>query len=233
MSNDIFFNLNNFIENTTELLNKFKFNHIKTYNDFDEVVNPFFDKYEKKAKITKGVVKGKKYKDLLEYKHKHLTVLLNDSTELSNNIQFEKHITEDNLLDYMIKSIIDNRLIPILKFVIYELAKVMQSFETKNDLNNAIDLSDTKGTEKIIMITQLGILDFLKEQQPFLNVNALASVISGITGVKQVSVYPMINTIIKKDSNINMISQKNNPFNTKKTVAKINQKIISAGFIPK
>ncbi len=43
----------------------------------------------------------------------------------------------------------------------------------------------------------------------------------------------MINTIIKKDSNIDMISQKNNPFNTQKTVNKINQKIISAGFTPK
>ena len=146
MSNDIFFNLNNFIENTTELLNKFKFNHIKTYNDFDEVVIPFFDKYEKKAKITKGIVKGGKYKDLLEHKQKHLIILLKDSTELSNGIHFEKHITENNLLDFMIKSIIDNRLIPILKFVVYELHKAI--FETKDDLNNAIDLSDTKGTEK-------------------------------------------------------------------------------------
>ncbi len=82
----------------------------------------------------------------------------------------------------MIKSIIDSRLIPVLKFVVYELTKVMQCFETKNDLSSAIDLSDTNNTEKIIMLTQLGILDFLKEQQPFLNVNALASVISGITG---------------------------------------------------
>ncbi len=229
MSNDIFFNLNDFIENTTELLNKFKFNHIKTYNDFDEVVIPFFDKYEKKAKITKGVVKGKKYKDLLEYKHKHLTVLLNNSTELSNNIQFEKHITENNLLDYMIKSIIDNRLIPILKFVVYELSKVIQSFETKNDLNNAIDLSNTNNTEKIIMLTQLGVLDFLREQQPFsVSTNALANAISGITGIKNVSVQPMINPILN-----NTVNQKNNPFNTKKTVAKINQKLISIGFTPK
>lgn len=89
-----------------------------------------------------------------------------------------------------------------------------------------IDLSDTKGTEKIIMLHKLGVLDFLKDIPPFKdNVNSLASAISGFTGIDQKNVYPMINQILKP-----LNDQKNNPLNSQKKVDKINKQLALIGF---
>ncbi len=91
-----------------------------------------------------------------------------------------------------------------------------------------IDLSNTKGTEKIIMLKQLGILDFLKEKQPFnVSTNALASALSGITGIKTDTLQSYINPIDNPS-----VNQKNNPLKKEKSVTKINQKLISIGFNP-
>lgn len=99
---------------------------------------------------------------------------------------------------------------------------------TQKEKESILDLSDSKGTEKIIMLKQLGVLDFLNSKEPFnTSINSLASAISGITGEKQTSVYPMINPILNPTN-----KQKNNPLNTKKTVNKVNQKLISIGFNP-
>jgi hypothetical protein len=109
----------------------------------------------------------------------------------------------------------------------------------KQELNNVntetirkevsgIDLSDAKGTEKIIMLHKLGVLDFLKEQEPFkYSINALASAISGITGEKQTVIQSYINPIFSKS-----VGQKNNPLATEKTVNKVTQKLISIGYNP-
>lgn len=125
----------------------------------------------------------------------------------------------------------------------YSRAKILESIITKkNELlenknkhsnpSNSIptsiisDLSDTIGTEKIIMLHKLGVLEFLKQKEPFnLSTNALASAISGITGIKQQSVYPMINPIFNPEND-----QKNNPLTTDKTVNKVIQKLINLGF---
>jgi hypothetical protein len=97
--------------------------------------------------------------------------------------------------------------------------------EPENE-NVNIDLSDNKGTEKIIMLNELGLLDFLREKQPFnVSINSLASAISGFTGIKQKTVQSYINPIFSKE-----VNQKNNPLNSEKTVSKINQKLISIGY---
>lgn len=83
-----------------------------------------------------------------------------------------------------------------------------------------------KGTEKIIYLEKLGILDFLNEKAPFnTSTNALANVISAITGIKQTSVYPMINPILKDN-----VDQKNNPLLTENTVRKVQLKLDQIGF---
>lgn len=90
------------------------------------------------------------------------------------------------------------------------------------------DLSDSKGTEKIIMLDKLGILDILRSQEPFnMSVNALSSAISGITGIKQVTVQSYLNPIINPNAD-----QKNNPLKVEKTVVKVEDKLSSIGFIP-
>ena len=108
----------------------------------------------------------------------------------------------------------------------YNINKQTRSSDTFNDVST--DLSNTIGTEKIIMLHKLGVLDFLKEKPPFnLSTNSLASVISGITGIKQSSVYPMINPIFSPTN-----KQKNNPLKTEKTVSSVVQKLISIGYKP-
>nr|WP_321224797.1 hypothetical protein [uncultured Psychroserpens sp.] len=100
--------------------------------------------------------------------------------------------------------------------------------EINSETELIFDLSDSNGTEKIIMLAKLGVIDFLKEKEPFnTSINSLASAISGITGIKQVSVYPMINPMINPSNN-----QKNNPFNSQKTVSKIITQLVNLGFKP-
>jgi len=99
-----------------------------------------------------------------------------------------------------------------------------QTYKFKID---EIDLSDSKGTEKIIFLKQLGILDFLREKQPFnLSTNALASALSGITGIKHKTLQSYINPIDNPTA-----KQKNNPLKNKKLVNEVNQKLISLGYI--
>ncbi|WP_179344224.1 hypothetical protein [Winogradskyella ursingii] len=99
-----------------------------------------------------------------------------------------------------------------------------KSIETKP----LIDLSESKGTEKIIMLQQLGVLDFLKSKQPFIqSTNKLAEAISGFTGINSGTVQSYINPM-----NDNTTNQKNNPMTKLKTVTKVNQKLISIGYNP-
>lgn len=92
----------------------------------------------------------------------------------------------------------------------------------------AIDLSDNRGTEKVIMLYKLGVLDFLKEQEPFnLSTNRLASALSGITGIDTKTIQSYINPIISEG-----VSQKNNPLMKEKNVQKVTQTLIEIGFDP-
>jgi len=106
---------------------------------------------------------------------------------------------------------------------------ILEKLQIKLDrLPKELDFSAPKGTEKIIMLHQLGILDFLKEKEPFnLSTNALASVISGITGEKREVMQSYLNPIFSKN-----VSQKNNPLKTESTVKKIKNKLILIGYNP-
>lgn len=91
-----------------------------------------------------------------------------------------------------------------------------------------IDFSDSKGPEKIVMLNQLGILDFLKSKQPFIqSTNKLAEAISGFTGEKAGTIQSYINPMNNPTS-----SQKNNPMTKQNVVSKVNQKLISIGYNP-
>ncbi len=91
-----------------------------------------------------------------------------------------------------------------------------------------INLSDTKGTEKIIMLEKTGVLDFLRKQTPFnLSVNSLASLLSGITGMPQATVQSYLNPICNHS-----VDQSKNPFKSTKTVNKVVEKFNSIGYKP-
>lgn len=113
----------------------------------------------------------------------------------------------------------------ILKFLKSKLISDRKIADTKPE--PLLDFSNAKGTEKIVMLQQLGIIDFLKQQQPFIqSTNKLAGVISGITGEKAITIQSYINPM-----NDERTSQKNNPMTKKKVVSKVNQQLISIGYI--
>ena len=100
--------------------------------------------------------------------------------------------------------------------------------KSKAEKQPLMDFSDSKGTEKIVMLQQLGVLDFLRTQQPFIqSTNKLAEAISGFIGEKSETVQSYINPMINPTT-----SQKNNPMTKEKVVSKVNQKLITIGFNP-
>jgi hypothetical protein len=92
-----------------------------------------------------------------------------------------------------------------------------------NEDTNA-DLSDSKATEKIIYLRLIGFFKHIKEREPSLNDNQIATLVSGITGEKYDTIksylYPILST---------GVSQRNNPFSREKKVAIIKNKLIDLG----
>jgi hypothetical protein len=94
--------------------------------------------------------------------------------------------------------------------------------EKKEDI--LIDYSQSKLTEKIIALNEAGVLDFLRNKEPFnFSVNSLAEFLSLCLGEKTTSIQSYINAII------NNSDQSKSPYNTTKTVEKVKQKLIQIG----
>jgi hypothetical protein len=138
---------------------------------------------------------------------------------LSENI-----IVQKNMLLGSIKYFEDKH----LDFVGYKaLAWKLQStyseiFDKKEEV--LIDYSESKLTEKIIALNEVGVLDYLLTKEPFnLSVNSLAEYLSLCLGEKTSSIQSYINPIINKSD------QTKSPYNTPKTVDKVKQKLIQIG----
>ena len=113
-----------------------------------------------------------------------------------------------------------------LKNTLFEYQIKLDRFKPLSNSESILDFSDSKGTEKIIMLEKLGILKFLREQEPFIrSTNSLASAISGFTGIKANTAQSYINPM-----NNPTAIQKNNPLNKEKNVNKVIQKLTSLGF---
>ena len=106
----------------------------------------------------------------------------------------------------------------------YSLERIKQLSELKEE-EVLIDYSDLSLTEKIIALNKGGVIDFLREKEPFnLSVNSLAAYLSLCIGEKTISIQSYINPIINKNSD-----QDKSPLKTKKTVKKVEQKLINIG----
>ena len=216
------------IEDTnTLLINEFTFGT----DDFEvlkEKINIYFDKYEYKPNIVKGITSTIPHKELLKSKLNHLKTLLNHCNYMIDKLVIPNVImTNEDVIIFTKHSILENRIKPLLEFVIneIELTTTEEKIEP-NQIEDGIDFSDTSGTEKIIMLYKLGVLDFLKTKHPFnTSTNKLASAISGITGIRQETTQLFINPIDNPNTN-----QKNNPLETSSTVKKVEAKLLSIGF---
>ena len=105
----------------------------------------------------------------------------------------------------------------------YSLERINQLLEVKKE-EILIDYSTSKITEKIIALNETGVIDFLKEKEPFnVSTNSLAEYLSLCLGEKTTSIQSYINPIINKSD------QSKSPYNTKKTVNTVKQKLINIG----
>ena len=107
----------------------------------------------------------------------------------------------------------------------YTLELIKQPLEPKKEDEPLIDYSNSKLTEKIIALNELGVLDFLREKEPFnMTTFKLAEYLSLCLGEKAISIYPCINPIFNKT-----VKQKNNPYETVATVKKTKKNLIQIG----
>lgn len=99
--------------------------------------------------------------------------------------------------------------------------------KTIEDLNNsALDYSETNAKRKIIYLHQLGILDFLRQaQKPNTSVNAIAEILSAITGEKTITLQPYLNPIFNTNN-----EQARNPLRSSKHVDEVNKHLDKKGF---
>jgi len=227
-SNEIAFdNLNRLIEDSEILANKIVF---KTSNleGLENDVDEYFSKYEYKPNIIKGLTSTIKHKSLIVNKFDHLNLLLRQFEGISMNRKVPNLIDDDeSYLKFFEKSVIENRIIPLITFVVFEISLCLEEHkESAKNHAEEIDLSDTNGAEKIVMLQKLGILDYLKALHPFdASTNLLASAISGITGMNANTVQSYINPIANPT-----VSQKNNPLKRDGIVNKVIKKLSMINF---
>ena len=113
-----------------------------------------------------------------------------------------------------------------------EIRKVIKIIEPRKEhisvkeKEEPIDMSDTSITSKIIYLEKLGIISFLRKQEPFsTSVNSMATVISAITGGKSTTIQPMLNPMLSTE-----VDGKNNPMNSINSVRVVENKLIQIGF---
>lgn len=106
----------------------------------------------------------------------------------------------------------------------------MNSIAVKGDsiikLNNepTIDLSDSKPIDRIRALGLIGFFKNIKDREPHLSINQIASLTSAITDINQRTVQSYINPILSTD-----VSQEKNPFNKIEKVTVIKNTLISIG----
>lgn len=89
-----------------------------------------------------------------------------------------------------------------------------------------LDYSNNSNAEKIVFLHELGILEFLRKQQPFgMSTNKLAEVVSSFTGVKQTTAQSYLNPIFSKD-----VDKSKSPL-TDKNLKTVSEKLMKMGFI--
>ena len=111
----------------------------------------------------------------------------------------------------------------MIEFLFLEKAN-LQAQEKKEE-EVSIDYSDSTIAEKIIALNEGGVIDFLKEKEPFnVSTNSLAAYLSLCMGVKTTSIQSYIQPIINKKSD-----QDKSPYKTDTTVKKVKQKLINIG----
>lgn len=141
-------------------------------------------------------------------------IIENQKSELKEN----EEIDLNNLLNEKYSS--------SYKKIISFLETRKSELEPESSLSEPVDLSDTSAVEKIIYLNELGIIDFLRtKSKAGISNSSLASILSGITGIKADTLKPSLNRLSSNDKLDNR-----HPYYTKKTVIKVRKFLDNLGF---
>ena len=107
------------------------------------------------------------------------------------------------------------------------LENTKAEIQIQNETEEVYDLSDTKIVEKLIYLTELGIIEYMFQSQPFsYSINKFATVLSAITGEKPNSIQPALNALIMDKGLVN----KNNPYCNPNNSIKVRQRLLDLGY---
>ncbi len=115
------------------------------------------------------------------------------------------------------------------KLIVTKFENKLQKDENAHQNIAEIDFEiNSKLSDKIILLHELGLIKHLRSQTPFLeSTNALAKCLAKLTGEKQTSIQSCLNPIINPDS-----SQKNNPLKNIRNTDKVRNFLIELGYKP-
>ena len=196
----------------------------KTYNKrLEDFKNEFIDTDEISF-ITDELDEG-----IYNYKFKEFNSDYFDNEIISRHEKLKKQINNSLIkrFEYLCQRAKENSfdLVYNKRLETYSLERIKQLLEVKKQ-DSLSDYSNSKLTEKIIALNEAGILDFLRNKEPFnLSVNSLAEFLSLCLGEKTTSIQSYINPIINKSD------PSKSPYNTEKTVKVVKQKLIKIGLI--
>ncbi len=109
------------------------------------------------------------------------------------------------------------------------ISKTENLSQDKNKIEEEIELidySESNNTSKIVFLQKLGIIEYMRGLSPFnTSINCLANALSGVTGVKTVTIQPMLNAMLSDGT-----SDKNNPLKSSKTVNIVINKLTNIGY---
>ena len=192
----------------------------KTYNDrFENFKTSFYDSDEIDF-ITAELEEGVFIHKLKEYRSESFDIQIDNGLNkqiyfsLKRRFEYLSQRTKENGYDLVYNKSSET----------YSLEYLKQLLEVKKE-EVLMDYSDSKLTEKIIALNELGVLDFLAREKSFQHsINSLAVYLSLCLGEKTSSIQSYINPILSKKSD-----QSKSPYNTEKTVKKTKQKLIQIG----
>ena len=203
-------------------------------------------------KIHKRIRKNKKLINRLSFENKDASMFMNKYVSPIQHTTVEKILSNGDKVSKFSHSlndwadyVLDNYEIDFIGDVMEESAeflndldglkirgsKLLKNIEASknNKSEEVIDYSDTAITSKIIFLVKLGIVEFLRKEQPFnTSINSLATVFSALTGGKVITIQPMLNAMLSEG-----VDDKKNPMKSKKTVDVVVNKLVQIGFNPR
>ena len=184
-------------------------NKKKLNQEFDEIIENLFDKDGCRSSFPEGT------DHIIERRYEMVNVI----------IEVKEKAFKGEYLSYRDYNRINYKICDFQSCMQEIIEEINRNIENNDSGDFLVDLSDTTATEKIIYLEKLGIIDFLRSQQPFISVpDKVSQIVSAITGVKIGSVRPMLRPILNKD-----FEDKNNPLNSKKAVERVEKQLIRIG----